>query len=90
MDEQTAAYNNHCDEVFDRLTDGSLRSCFGGIVGDCFAVRYTSGEELVKALESAYESWTGEHREVGVRILVVLVRLADCLANSAGCERREC
>jgi serine/threonine protein kinase len=58
MEEQVAAYQNHCRRVFDTLTDPSLNSSFGRVVADCFAASYTSGEELVKALEGAYESWT--------------------------------
>jgi protein kinase X len=64
MEEQQAAYKNHSAEVFDRLTDSSLDSYFGGILANCFAVRYVSGEDLVKALEGAFNSWTNEHREV--------------------------
>jgi protein kinase X len=58
MEEQVAAYQNHCSRVYDTLTDPSLNSSFGRVVADCFAASYTSGEELVKALEGAYESWT--------------------------------
>ena len=72
MEEQSAAYKNHCGQKFDTLTDSSLSSCFGGIVMDCFTARFTSGEELVKELEGAYEFWTSEHREVSVNTLVVV------------------
>jgi protein kinase X len=60
FEEQVAAKQNHCSEVFDTLTDSSLNSSFGGVVANCFTASYRSGEELVKALESAYKSWSKE------------------------------
>jgi serine/threonine protein kinase len=86
MEEQVAAYENHCVEVFDTLTDSSLNSCFGRVVAECFAASYTSGEDLVKAVEGAYESWS---REVSSYALLV-IPLTDTWVISVGCERREC
>jgi hypothetical protein len=88
FEEQVATYKNHCRMVFDTLTDPSLNSSFGPVVADCFAATYTSGEELVKALEGAYESWSKEVS--GYALLVVL--LIDTWAISVGCgsKRREC
>ena len=89
MEAQAAAYKNHCSQIFDTLTDPSLNSFFGPVVANCFAALYKSGEELVKALEAAYESWTDEHRKVS-RYESLLIPLSHSWVNSVECERREC
>jgi protein kinase X len=88
FEEQVATYKNHCRKVFDTLTDPSLNSSFGPVVADCFAASYRSGEELVKALEDAYESW---FKGVGGYASLV-IPLSDTWAISVGCrgKRREC